>query len=149
MIMKRILMVLAGSAFFAGAATAADFQVWTYADKGGRGAVLAVSFIGDGATQEAQIDLRIPEGFRVDGSAVKTAGSVCAASAEKGLIRAVPPSGEGKPLPSGMMEVCTFKLVSTGEKAVGKPKIEVAFKECADSAGERACGVQTPDMSER
>jgi hypothetical protein len=148
MIMKRILMFLAGSAFFAGAATAADFQVWTYADKGGRGAVLAVSFIGDGATQEAQIDLKIPAGFRITESVVKTAGSVCAASAEKGLIRAVPPSGEGKPLPSGMMDVCTFKLASTGEK-VGAPKVEVAFKECADASGERACGVQTPDVSER
>ena len=141
-------MVLAGSAFFAGAATAADFQVWTYAGKGGRDAVLAVSFIGDGATQEAQLDLRIPAGFRVAESAVKSAASVCAASGEKGLIRAVPPSGEGKPLPSGLIDVCTFKLVGTGEK-VGAPKIEVAFKECGDASGARACGVQTPDVSER
>lgn len=147
--MKRTLMVLAGSLFLAGAASAADFQVWTYADKGGRDVVVAVSFIGDGVTQDAQIDLRIPAGFRVSDSAVKTAGSVCAASGEKGLIRAVPPSGEGKPLSSGMMEVCTFKLSSTGEKAAGVPKVEVAFKECGGPAGESACGVQTPDMSEK
>ena len=146
--MKRTLMVLAVSAFGAGAASAADFQVWSYADKGGRDVVLAVSFIGDGKTEEAQIDLRIPQGFRVAGSVVKTAGSVCAASGEKGLIRAVPPSGEGKPLPSGMMEVCTFKLTGTGEK-VGAPKFEVASKECGNVSGSLACGVQMPDTSER
>ena len=147
--MKLNSIVLAASMLVAGAASAADFQVWTYADKGGRDMVLAVSFIGDGATQDAQIDLNIPTGYRVAGSVVKAAGSVCAASGEKGLIRVVPPSGEGKPLPSAMMEVCTFKLTSTGEKSAGVPKVEVAFKECGDAAGSRTCNVQTPDTSER
>lgn len=144
--MKFSSVLLAGSMLFAGAASAADFQVWTAAGKGGD-VNLTVSFIGDGATQDAQIDLRIPTGYRVAGSEVKAAGSVCAASGEKGLIRAVPPSGDGKALPSGMMDVCTFKLASTGEKPAGVPVFEVAFKECAGAAGDRTCGVQMPETS--
>jgi len=147
--MKLKTLFLAASLLVAGAATAGDFQVWTYADKAGRDATLAVSFIGDGKTEEAQLDLKIPAGFRVTGSAIKTAGSVCVASGEKGIIRAVPPSGEGKPLPAGMMDVCTFKLASTGDKPAGVPKFEVAFKECGGTAGDVACGVQTPETSER
>lgn len=146
--MKRVLMLAVASILATGTAFAGDFQVWTYADKNGRDAVVSVSFVGDGQTQDAQIDLKIPEGYRVVGSSTKVAGSVCAASAEKGLLRAVPPSGEGKALPSSMMDVCSFKLSATGEKASGKPKIEVAFKECV-GASEASCGVQTPDVSER
>ena len=147
--MKRTLMVLATAMLANGSVSAADFQVWSQADKSGRDVLLSVSFIGDGATQEAQLDLRIPAGFRVADSVVKTAGSVCVGLGEKGLIRAVPPSGAGKPLPSGLMDVCSFKLISTGEKPAGAPKIEVAFKECGDTTGARSCGVQTPDMAER
>lgn len=147
--MKRNLLIAVASMLVAGSVSAADFQVWTYADKGGRDAVVSVSFIGDGQTQDAQIDLKIPDGYRVSGSSTKTAGSVCAASAEKALLRAVPPSGDGKPLASAMMDVCTFKLTATGEKAVGKPQIEVAFKECGGAAGATACGIQTPDVSEK
>jgi len=147
--MKRTLMVLATTMFAAGSVSAADFQVWTQGDKGGRNVALTVSFIGDGATQEAQLDLRIPAGFRVAESSVKMAGSVCVGLADKGLIRAVPPSGAGKPLPSALTDVCTFKLTSTGEKLAGVPQIEVAFKECGDPAGERTCSVQTPDLSQR
>lgn len=144
--MKLSSMFLAASMLVAGAASAADFQVWTTAGKGGD-VVLAVSFIGDGATQDAQIDLKIPAGYRVAASEMKSAGSVCAASSEKGLIRALPPSGNGKPLPSGIMDVCTFKLSSTGEKPAGLPTFEVAFKECGAASGERTCGVQTPEAS--
>lgn len=147
--MKRTLMVLATSMFAIGSVSAADFQVWTQADKSGRNVLLSVSFIGDGVTQDAQIDLRIPAGFNVSESSVKMAGSVCAAFGDKGMIRAVPPSGAGKPLPSGLSDVCTFKLTSTGQKPAGVPQIEVAFKECGDPSGERSCGVQMPDVSER
>lgn len=145
--MKRA-MVFAALMIAAGVSNAGDFQTWTYAGKGGN-VVLAVSFIGDGVTQDAQLDLRIPEGYRVTGSATKAAGSVCASFADKGIIRAVPPSGAGKPLESTMMDVCTFNLVAAKGAVASAPTFEVAFKECAAPSGEMNCGVQSPDVSEK
>ena len=83
--------------FLAGAASAGDFQTWTLAGKGGE-VVLAVSFIGDGVTQDAQLDLAVPAGYRVVSNTTKAAGSVCASFASESKIRVVPPSGAGHDL---------------------------------------------------
>jgi hypothetical protein len=131
-----------------GAASAGDFQLWTLAGKGGE-VVLAVSFIGDGVTQDAQLDLAVPAGYRVVSHATKAAGSVCASFPSDSKIRIVPPSGEGQPLPSTLMEVCTFKLVAEKGAMAGAPAFEVVFKECAAPTGETNCGLQSPDLSEK
>ena len=146
--MNRFASFVIGSLLLSGTASAADFQVWTYAAKGSD-LIVSVSFMGDGKTQEAMIDLAIPAGYRIVDSAVKMSGSVCAASAEKGLMRVVPPSGEDKALGKSMTDVCSFRLASTGEKIGGTPNIDVAFSECFGGGAAATCNVQSTDVSQK
>jgi len=108
---------------------------------------LVVSFTGDGATQEAQLDLEVPAGLVLAKAIVKVAGSVCA-GVPGNKIRIVPPSGAGEALPSRAIDYCSFSFKSSlSVMAKAKPQFKVTFQECATTTKAEACSYQASDVT--
>lgn len=137
--------LLAAAALFSSASSAGNFNVWTYNTEKNQTHV-EISFAGDGITQEAQLDLSVPAGFRLVEAKSLVSGSVCAGSEKAGLLRAVPPSGEGKPLTSKETNYCRFVLARLA-KASGPLTFDSKLTECV-GAGATSCSFQVQDVSE-
>lgn len=130
--------IAAAALLVSGSVFAGSFESWTMADKKG-GVTVVVSFQGDGVTQDAGVDLAIPEGYTVGKSVVKVAGSICM-STEK-FMRVVPPSGAGEALPKGAVDYCSFSLrAKKGAVAAGPVVLTPVFTECAAPTGIQSCG---------
>ena len=145
---KMRFVAAAVAAVVSCSASAGQFNVWTYQSGGNH--IVKVSFAGDQASQDAQLDLAIPAGFEVAEAKALVNGSVCAGSAESGILRAVPPSGAGKALPSAETDYCSFVLKAKGGiKPAGKGPVELKARltECA-GAGNPTCSVDVVDVSE-
>jgi hypothetical protein len=127
-------------------AQAGQFHVWSY-DTGKGQTHVEVSFAGDGVTQDAQIDLAMPAGYKLVSAKNLVEGSVCVASEEAKLIRAVPPSGAGKALASNDTNYCRF-VFARGPSVKGKLTFEPKLTECAGS-GAAECQVEFQDVSEK
>lgn len=130
-----------------GLVSAGSFDTWTMQDSKAKRTTVVVSFTGDGATQEAQLDLDVPEGLELAKAVVKVAGSVCAAIPGN-KIRVVPPSGAGEALSSRAVDYCSFSFRSNGALSKAKPEFKVSFQECATTTGASACTHQTSDITQ-
>ena len=146
---KFLLATAVASIFACSAASAGQFNVWTY--ESGKRNNVTVSFAGDGVAQDAQLDLAIPAGYEFVEAKALVAGSVCAGSNEAGMLRAVPPSGAGQALPSAETDYCSFVIAAKGGiKPAGQGSVELKprLTECA-GAGSASCRVEVVDVSER
>lgn len=132
--MNKILTGLLVMAF-AAPALAGEWSAWTEVRKNGE-VVVMTSFAGDGATEDAQLDLTVLKAFTVVGVDTIQKDSVCEAFVERNMLRSVPPSGAGTPLSSAQTETCMFVLrplaKDLGADAV-KSLLQVKFAECASS----------------
>lgn len=146
--MKAIKTILAASALLvSGFATAGKFETWSDLDGKGN-IVVVVSFAGDGATQDAQVDFKYPADWSLLKAVPKVAGSVCVVNSEKGFVRVVPPSGAGKALTSKQTDYCSFMFKSTA-KTTNIAGLEQVFTECAASTGSKACDADFVNLSEK
>jgi hypothetical protein len=95
---------------------------------------VVVTFSGDGVTQEAQLDLLFAEGLSVAKAEALQAGSVCVANPDAHGLRAVPPSGAGKALSTGTVDVCKFSLTrapSLAKSFKASSSFSVRLSECS------------------
>lgn len=114
-------------------ALANGWEVWAEKQGGDRLTIVA-SFGGDGQIEEAHLDLNLKGSFEVIDTQTLWKGSVCVASAEKNILRAVPPSGAGKALKASMAEACMFTVRITSKKGwAAEDMIGVSLHECASS----------------
>jgi len=114
-------------------AIAGDWEVWTE-KQGSDKLTIVTSFAGNGSIEEAHIDLNIDGNFEVVDTQVLQKGSVCVASAEKNIIRSLPPSGAGSALKSKATDTCLFTIRMTSVKTWNPAEVvTVGFKECASS----------------
>lgn len=130
---------LAAALLISSTASAGSFESWTMADKKAGAVTVVVSFQGDGVTQDAGVDLGIPEGYIVTKSVIKVAGSVCM-STDK-FMRVVPPSGAGEALPKAAVDYCSFALRAKKGAVVSQSiNLVPVFTECAAPTGIQSCG---------
>lgn len=125
-------------------ALAGNFEVWTY--NTGSTMDVVVSFSGEGKTQDSQLDFQFPDWAASVKAEVVVPGSVCVASKEAGIIRAVPPSGAGEALSSKAVDYCRFSLKA--KPGVERTELGQRFVECASPGGASACGVKVIDVSD-
>ena len=142
----KIVVAAIAASVLSFSAHAGQFQVWSY-DTGKGQTHVEVSFAGDGITQDAQLDLAIPAGYKLVSAKSLVDGSVCVASDEASLMRAVPPSGAGEPLTSNEVNYCRF-VFAKGAVAKGKLTFEPKLTECA-GIGAAACQVDFQDVSDK
>lgn len=148
-------MKIASKVIFAGLVTAASvcvqaagFESWSMTEKRAGMTTIVVSFAGDGEAQDAQIDMPIPAGYKMAKALVKVEGSVCVATPD-GKLRAVPPSGAGKPLPSKNIDYCVFSLKP--DKAGSQSKVAFSAVQAicgSPSKGEYSCSHSDASVSE-
>ncbi len=132
-ILSKAILSAALCGLTASSAIAGDWEVWTE-KRGSDQLTIVTSFGGNGLIEEAQIDLNMSGAFEVIDTQVLQKGSVCVASAEKNIIRSVPPSGAGTALKSKATDACMFTLRLTSVKAWEPTEVvSVGFKECASS----------------
>lgn len=131
-VMSRILagVCLVGATSLA---TAGDWEVWTEKRNGDR-LVVATSFAGDAKIEDAQIDLKVEGSFEVISVETLHKDAVCVASAARGLLRSLPPSGAGTPLAKAAADTCVFTLRVLGAKTWEPEQlVKVEKTECASS----------------
>ena len=110
---QKIAAAFCAAAFVSTSAFAGQFEMY-YQHVGNNRLVAIVSFAGDATTQDAQADFSFGPELEFVSAKTKVAGSVCAGSQEKGLIRIVPPTGAGKPLSTKAMDYCSFSFTVKG-----------------------------------
>lgn len=103
--------------------------------KGGNRVEVIATFNGDAITEEAQIDLKPKGAFVVEKVESLISGSVCVGSAEKGILRAVPPSGAGTGLAKSAHDTCVFTIRFLQKELLADfaAQFDVSFAECASS----------------
>ncbi len=114
-------------------AQAGGWEVWTE-KKGADQLTVVASFAGDSKIEDAHLDLAIGSGFEVVDIQTVQKGAVCAASTEKGLLRALPPSGAGAPLAKTLSDTCVFTVRITASKGwAPESLVEVEKNLCSSS----------------
>ncbi len=147
-IKSKAVLVLAALGLLSTQVTAGEFKAWSYSKKGGAQDVV-VSFAGNGTDQEAMVDFHLPKGVTVAKAEVLVAGSVCTSFPELEILRAVPPSGAGKALPTKETDYCRFTLVQSGKLAKANVELKAKFTECSAPGSEiKSCGMDAFDVSE-
>ncbi|MBD8527330.1 hypothetical protein [Pseudomarimonas arenosa] len=135
---KNLCVASSGLAalLLAGSASAGEW-VLSVDPQGGNRVEVFATFHGDGATEEAQLDVKLNGAFAVESVEKLIPGSVCVASVEKNILRAVPPSGAGVGLPKGAHDTCVFTLRFLQKSMVAdfSSQFDVSFTECASSKG--------------
>lgn len=150
--MKNLFNSLAAGAVLLGSCAVAQAGDWSVNldPKGGNRVDVILSFSGDGATEDTQIDVKVKSPFRVLSTDTLMKGSVCVASVEKAILRAVPPSGAGSALAKSINDTCVFSLMFDQKSAMDDfaSEFEVGFVECASSvSGAVKCGDSVSQMA--
>ncbi len=148
-IKSKAVLAIATLGLLSTQVTAGEFKAWSYSKKAGTQDVV-VSFAGNGIDQEAMVDFHLPKGVTVAKAEVLVAGSVCVAFPELDILRAVPPSGAGKALPTKETDYCRFTLVQSGKGArAAGVELKAKFTECSAPGSEiKGCGMDAYDVSE-
>ncbi len=135
--------LLAASLLSSGLVYAGEFSTNTVTVGPGLTTSVTVSFAGDAATVDAQIDLDFPNtDLTVSAPVIVNPGSVCSII-DTNTIRIIPPSGGAVPLPSTATATCSFTFTA-GTPAV-LPQVNSFTinatnpNECTSTAATVAC----------
>lgn len=136
-----IIALGAASAAFAGTFTQSPDPAAVVRGSSG-GTNVDFSFAGNGATQEAQLDLRFDStGLTITAQAL-VGGSTCGfdvSTPANTLIRIAPPSGAGTALTSTATAYCRFNVVAAAGATVGARAFTVATAECTPAGPGGTC----------